>query len=60
MQSYGVMVELLKHHPYTYGLVMGGTNRSAEAKRLANGVNILVSTPGRLLDHIQVNKNMQS
>ncbi|KAK7938240.1 hypothetical protein WMY93_001566 [Mugilogobius chulae] len=41
------------HHVHTYGLIMGGSNRSAEAQKLANGVNILVATPGRLLDHLQ-------
>lgn len=29
-----------------------GANRKAEADRLVKGVNILVSTPGRLLDHL--------
>lgn len=54
MQTYGVMKELMVHHVHTYGLIMGGSNRSAEAQKLANGVNILVATPGRLLDHLQV------
>jgi len=31
---------------------MGGTNRKAESERLVKGVNILVGTPGRLLDHL--------
>ncbi|KAL2078570.1 hypothetical protein ACEWY4_026255 [Coilia grayii] len=53
MQTYGVLKELMTHHVHTFGLVMGGSNRSAEAQRLANGVNILVATPGRLLDHLQ-------
>ncbi|XP_069011061.1 ATP-dependent RNA helicase DDX18 [Embiotoca jacksoni] len=53
MQTYGVMKELMTHHVHTYGLIMGGSNRSAEAQRLANGVNIVVATPGRLLDHLQ-------
>ncbi|KAJ8012416.1 hypothetical protein DPEC_G00042530 [Dallia pectoralis] len=53
MQTYGVMKELMVHHVHTFGLIMGGSNRSAEAQRLANGVNILVATPGRLLDHLQ-------
>ncbi|KAA8588416.1 hypothetical protein FQN60_001610 [Etheostoma spectabile] len=53
MQTYGVMKELMTHHVHTFGLIMGGSNRSAEAQRLANGVNILVATPGRLLDHLQ-------
>ncbi|KAL7385196.1 hypothetical protein ABVT39_017362 [Epinephelus coioides] len=53
MQTYGVLKELMTHHVHTFGLIMGGSNRSAEAQRLANGVNILVATPGRLLDHLQ-------
>ncbi|KAF6726862.1 ATP-dependent RNA helicase DDX18 [Oryzias melastigma] len=53
MQTYGVLKELMTHHVHTYGLIMGGSNRSAEATKLANGVNILVATPGRLLDHLQ-------
>ncbi|XP_077473590.1 ATP-dependent RNA helicase DDX18-like [Stigmatopora argus] len=53
MQTYGVLKELLTHHVHPYGLIMGGSNRSAEAQKLANGVNILVATPGRLLDHLQ-------
>ena len=33
---------------------MGGANRKAEAEKLAKGVNLLIATPGRLLDHLQV------
>ncbi|XP_029461206.1 ATP-dependent RNA helicase DDX18 isoform X2 [Rhinatrema bivittatum] len=53
MQTYGVLKELITHHVHTYGLIMGGSNRSAEAQKLANGINIIVATPGRLLDHLQ-------
>ncbi|CAN2389060.1 cellular response to estradiol stimulus [Pristimantis euphronides] len=53
MQTYGVLKELMEHHVHTYGLIMGGSNRSAEAQKLANGINIIVATPGRLLDHMQ-------
>jgi len=56
MQTYGVLKELMVHHVHTFGLTMGGSNRSAEAQRLANGVNIVVATPGRLLDHLQVSR----
>ena len=54
MQTFGVLKELLRYHSHTYGLIMGGTNRHEEAKKLCRGVNILVATPGRLLDHMQV------
>jgi hypothetical protein len=33
---------------------MGGANRRAEVDKLAKGVNLLVATPGRLLDHLEV------
>ena len=58
MQTFGVLKEVLKHHFHTYGLVMGGTNRQEEAKKLVKGVNILVATPGRLLDHLQVGSRL--
>jgi len=54
MQTFGVLKELLTYHSHTFGLVMGGTNRQEEAKKLSRGINILVATPGRLLDHLQV------
>merc|ERR1712013_815465 len=57
MQTFGVLRELLKHHYHTYGLIMGGANRNSEAQKLAKGINILVSTPGRLLDHLQNTKD---
>ncbi len=38
------------------GLVMGGANRRTEVERLIKGVNLLVATPGRLLDHLQNTK----
>ncbi|XP_043549943.1 ATP-dependent RNA helicase DDX18 isoform X1 [Chiloscyllium plagiosum] len=53
MQTFGVLKELMAHHVHTYGLLMGGSNRTAEAQKLANGINILIATPGRLLDHLQ-------
>ncbi|KAK2464228.1 hypothetical protein APHAL10511_003685 [Amanita phalloides] len=35
------------------GLLTGGATRSHEKARLRKGIPILVSTPGRLLDHLQ-------
>ncbi|XP_037078893.1 ATP-dependent RNA helicase DDX18-like [Pollicipes pollicipes] len=57
MQTFGVLKELMAHHFHTYGLIIGGTNRQSEAQKLANGVNIIVATPGRLLDHLQNTAN---
>ncbi|KNC80189.1 hypothetical protein SARC_07450 [Sphaeroforma arctica JP610] len=56
LQILGVAKDLLKYHSQTYGIVMGGANRKAEAEKLGKGVNLLVSTPGRLLDHLQSTK----
>ncbi|CAF0925115.1 unnamed protein product [Adineta steineri] len=33
--------------------LVGGSNRNHEKKRLRRGLNILISTPGRLTDHIE-------
>ncbi|KRZ59783.1 putative ATP-dependent RNA helicase pitchoune [Trichinella nativa] len=54
MQTYGVLIELLKYHSITHGLVIGGANRKIEAAKLSTGICILVATPGRLLDHLRV------
>lgn len=53
LQIFGVARELLEYHSQTLGIVIGGANRRAEAEKLAKGVNLLVATPGRLLDHLQ-------
>ncbi|KAH6656483.1 ATP-dependent RNA helicase HAS1 [Truncatella angustata] len=53
LQIFGVARELMAHHSQTYGIVIGGANRRAEAEKLSKGVNLLVATPGRLLDHLQ-------
>ena len=54
LQIYGVLRDLVEHSglKHTHGLVIGGANRKAEADKLVKGVNILVATPGRLLDHL--------
>jgi ATP-dependent RNA helicase DDX18/HAS1 len=64
LQIFGVARELMAHHSQTYGIVIGGANRRAEAEKLSKGVNLLIATPGRLLDHLQntpfVFKNLRS
>ena len=54
LQIYGIARELLKEHSQTHAIIMGGTNRATEAEKLQKGVNLLVATPGRLLDHMIV------
>lgn len=53
MQIFGVLKSLMKNHSQTYGLLIGGMDKREEASKLAKGVNIIVATPGRLLDHLQ-------
>ncbi|KAL8730523.1 MAG: hypothetical protein Q9181_004622 [Wetmoreana brouardii] len=53
LQIFGVARELMAHHSQTYGIVIGGANRRAEAEKLTKGVNLVIATPGRLLDHLQ-------
>ncbi|TNM89835.1 hypothetical protein fugu_004069 [Takifugu bimaculatus] len=53
-QTFCTFQKLLK--PFTWivpGVLMGGEKRKAEKARLRKGINILVSTPGRLVDHIR-------
>ncbi|XP_047448729.1 probable ATP-dependent RNA helicase DDX31 isoform X2 [Mugil cephalus] len=54
LQTFLTFQKLLK--PFTWivpGVLMGGEKRKAEKARLRKGINILVSTPGRLVDHIR-------
>ena len=56
LQIYNVAQQLMKKHSQTHGLIIGGANRRVEAEKLVKGVNLLVATPGRLLDHMQNTK----
>ena len=54
LQIFGVAKDLLAHHSQTLGIVMGGANRRAEAEKLVKEVNLIIATPGRLWDHLEV------
>lgn len=56
LQIFGVARELMENHSQTFGIVIGGANRRQEADKLVKGVNLLIATPGRLLDHLQNTK----
>lgn len=56
LQIFGVARELMEFHSQTFGIVIGGANRRQEAEKLMKGVNMLIATPGRLLDHLQNTK----
>ena len=53
LQIFSVARELMEHHSQTFGIVIGGANRKSEVDKLSKGVNLLVATPGRLLDHLR-------
>ena len=59
LQIYGVLRNLMDGMSQTHGLVIGGANRRSEAEKLQKGCNIIVATPGRLLDHLQNTKNFR-
>jgi ATP-dependent RNA helicase RhlE len=42
-----------KHLPLRSVAIFGGVNINPQFKSLRNGVDILVATPGRLMDHVQ-------
>ncbi|GAB1286155.1 Probable ATP-dependent RNA helicase DDX31 [Apodemus speciosus] len=59
LQSFDTVQKLLK--PFTWivpGVLMGGEKKKSEKARLRKGINILISTPGRLVDHIKFTKNL--
>lgn len=54
LQIFGVAKDLMQFHSQTCGIVIGGANRRAEAEKLMKGVNLIIATPGRLIDHLRV------
>jgi ATP-dependent RNA helicase RhlE len=41
-----------RHLDVTVAVVFGGVNHRSQAQRMARGVDVLVATPGRLIDHL--------
>ncbi|KAI4906348.1 ATP-dependent RNA helicase [Alternaria incomplexa] len=65
LQIFGVARELMEPHSQTFGICIGGANRNAEAEKIRKGLNLIIATPGRLLDHLHntqgfVFKNLRS
>lgn len=60
IQSFNVLQRLVKPFQWVVpGVVTGGEKRKSEKARLRKGVNVLVATPGRLLDHIEKTKSLE-
>ncbi|KAL4707278.1 hypothetical protein ACJJTC_019816 [Scirpophaga incertulas] len=54
IQTYTVLGEIISHHDrITSTIVIGGENRKKQSEKLSQGINIIVATPGRLLDHMR-------
>jgi ATP-dependent RNA helicase RhlE len=51
-----VMLALAYHTPLRAGILVGGVAMGPQEKALRAGVELLVSTPGRLLDHMRQNQ----
>lgn len=60
MQNYYVFKDLLKYHKIKLGISMGGANRRTEIEKIREGIVILISTPGRLLDHLNSTAELKS
>lgn len=56
IQLYENVEKLMKYHSQTHTLIIGGANRKQEAEKLCKGANLIVATPGRLIDHLQNTK----
>jgi ATP-dependent RNA helicase DDX31/DBP7 len=60
IQTYEVFVKLVK--PFTWlvpGYLSGGEKRKTEKARLRNGITILITTPGRLCDHLMHTESLK-
>ncbi|RZC46322.1 hypothetical protein C5167_039263 [Papaver somniferum] len=56
-QIFEVLTEVGKHHGFSAGLLIGGRKDVGSEKERVNELNILVCTPGRLLQHMDETPN---
>ncbi|MBC7134849.1 MAG: DEAD/DEAH box helicase, partial [Oceanibaculum nanhaiense] len=45
-----------KHHKLNMALLIGGVSFAEQEKKIDRGVDVLIATPGRLLDHFERGK----
>ena len=60
LQTFDALNKLL--NPYrriVLGMLVGGEKKKSEKARIRKGLNILVATPGRLLDHLGKTENLK-
>ena len=51
VQIHADAAQLGKHLPFKLGLAFGGTDYDKQRRALADGIDILIGTPGRLIDY---------
>ncbi|CAK1544089.1 unnamed protein product [Leptosia nina] len=56
LQTYNILKQLLINIKMSHALIVGGVKKSKELLSLKKGVNIIVGTPGRILDHLENTK----
>lgn len=60
VQTYELFLKLVKPFQWIVpGYLSGGEKRKAEKARLSKGINILISTPGRICDHLMHTESMK-
>ena len=60
VQIYAVIQHLLRSCVHLVaGILIGGEKKKSEKARLRKGVNILIATPGRLLDHLKTTESFR-
>lgn len=58
-QLFDVLKKVGRYHGFSAGLLIGGRKGVGEEKEHVNGLNILVCTPGRLLQHMDETPNFE-
>ena len=53
VQIHADAVELGRHLPFKLGLAFGGTDYEKQRRELAAGVDVLIGTPGRIIDYFK-------
>ena len=53
IQIHADAVELGKHLPFKLALAFGGTDYEKQRQTIADGVDVLIGTPGRLIDYFK-------
>ena len=56
-QIFDVLKSVGKHHSFSAGLLIGGRKDVGTEKEHVNDLNILICTPGRLLQHMDETPN---